>query len=180
MKLALRLIAVGIVVLASLLYAGAVQIGARNAAISSYLVGQDAVRLVERLDDVSAAVATYYPSGKPDADRDSVQAIGTALGRVDADAQASGLNDGITEPQIARLRRAWSAALTRSPDPQLVRSTNEAMRESYQRVGAIAVMRGSATMADGALAEASLQALRARRGARDGRVWLFHCRRSRR
>jgi len=103
-KLALRLIAVGIVVLASLLYAGAVQIGARNAAISSYLVGQDAVRLVERLDDVSAAVATYYPSGKPDADRDSVQAIGTALGRVDADAQASGLNDGITEPQIARLR----------------------------------------------------------------------------
>ncbi len=159
MKLALRLIAVGIVVLASLLYAGAVQIGARNAAISSYLVGQDAVRLVERLDDVSAAVATYYPSGKPDADRDSVQAIGTALGRVDADAQASGLNDGITEPQIARLRRAWSAALTRSPDPQLVRSTNEAMRESYQRVGAIAVMRGSATMADGALAEASLQAL---------------------
>ena len=159
MKLALRLIAVGIVVLASLLYAGAVQIGTRNAEIGSYLVGQSAVRLVERLDDVSAALVAYDAGGRAAVDRDSAESIEAALARVDQDAQTNGLNDGVSEPQIARLRRDWAAAETRAPDPTLVRTTNEAMRESYLRVGTIAVMRGSAANADGVLAEASLQAL---------------------
>ena len=159
MKLPLRLIAVGVVVLASLLYAGAVQIGTRNAEIASYLLGQNAVRLVERLDDVSAALVAYHPSRRAAVDRDSARAIESALARVDLDAQTSGLNDGVSEPLIARLRRAWAAAETRPAGPTLVRSTSEAMRESYLRVGTIAVMRGSATNADGVLAEASLQAL---------------------
>jgi diguanylate cyclase (GGDEF)-like protein len=158
-KLALRLIAVGIVVLASLLYAGAVQIGTRNVEIASYLLGQNAVRLVERLDDVSAALAAYQPSGRPATDRNSVRTIETALAHVDQDAQTSGLVDGVSEPQIAHLRRDWAGAETRPAGPGLVRSTNEALRESYLRVGSIAVMRGSAANADGVLAEASLQAL---------------------
>jgi diguanylate cyclase (GGDEF)-like protein len=158
-KLALRLIAVGIVVLASLLYAGAVQISTRNSEIASYAVGENAVRLVERLDDVSAALAAYHPRGTAAIDRSSAQSIEAALGRVDQDAQINGLSDGVSEPQIALLRRQWTRAESRAAAPALVRSTNEAMRESYLRVGTIAVMRGSATNADGVLAEASLQAL---------------------
>jgi diguanylate cyclase (GGDEF)-like protein len=157
-KLALRLIAVGIVVLASLLYAGAVQIGTRNAEIASYAVGGDAVRLVERLDDVSAALAAYYPGGKRSALRDAAKPVEEALARVDREAKTSALSDGVSLAQIEGLERAWSSEGS-SPNAGLVRATNEAMRESYQRVGTIAVMRGSATTADGRLAEASLQAL---------------------
>ena len=159
MRLALRLVAVGIVVLASLLYAGAVQIGTRNAEIASYSVGESAVRLVERLDDVSSALLDYHPSGKTARDRDSAQAIARALARVERDAASSGLSDGVPQSQIVRLQQAWTAAQTHPAPPALVRLTNEALRESYQRVGTIAIMRGSAANADGALTEASLQAL---------------------
>ena len=113
MRLALRLIAVGIVVLASLLYAGAVQIGARNAEIASYSVGENAVRLVERLDSVSAALVDYHVSGNAKLDRDSAAAIAESLTRVDRDAAASGLSDGLPEAQIVRLRREWTAAESR-------------------------------------------------------------------
>ncbi len=159
MKLALRLIAVGIVVLASLLYAGAVQIGARNAEIASYSVGENAVRLVERLDDVSSELLDYHPSAKTGMDGDSAQNIAMSLRRVDQDARAGGLNEGVPEPQFAHLEHAWASAATRPADPGLVRLTNLAIGEAYMRVGTIAVMRGSAANADGVLAEASLQAL---------------------
>jgi diguanylate cyclase (GGDEF)-like protein len=145
--------------LASLLSAGAVQIGDRNAAIASYAVGENAVRLVERLDDVSAALADYHASGRPAVDRDSAAAVADSLGRVDQGAVTSGLIDGLPEAQIARLRRAWVGSERHPANVALVRLTSEAMRESYLRVGSIAVMRGSAANADGVLAEASLQAL---------------------
>jgi diguanylate cyclase (GGDEF)-like protein len=152
-------VAVGIVVLASLLSAGAVQIGDRNAAIASYAVGENAVRLVERLDAVSAALADYHVSGNAAVDRDSASAVADSLDHVDRDAVASGLIDGLPESQIARLHLAWLAAEDHPAGLALVRVTSEAMRESYLRVGSIAVMRGSAANADGVLAEASLQAL---------------------
>lgn len=159
MKLALRLIAVGVVVLASLLTAAAVQVGDRNAEIASYAVGEQAVRLVERLDDISSALADYRVTGNPALDRDAAAAVADSLGRADHDAAAGGLIDGLPETQIARLRRAWTAAERQPAGLALVRATSEAMRESYLRVGSIAVVRGSAANADGVLTEASLQAL---------------------
>lgn len=92
-KLALRLVAVGIVVLASLLYAGAVQIGTRDNEIASYAVGENAVRLVERLDDVSAALAAYRRPVTATVERSSAQSIEAAL-RAQADTTRAATLDG--------------------------------------------------------------------------------------
>ncbi len=145
--------------LASLLYAGAVQIGTRNAEIAAYSVGENAVRLVERLDGVSTSLVYYHPNPKTAIDRDTAQDIAMLLTEIDQEAVAGGLTDGIPRQQIESLERDWVAAETRPPDPTLVRSTSQAIGEAYMRIGTIAVMRGSAANADGVLAEASLQAL---------------------
>ena len=146
-------------VLASLLYAGGVQIATRNAEIASYSVGETAVRLVERLDDLSALLAGYHVGDASSTNRAAAHTIADMLGSFDADAVKSKLSDDLPESQIERLRSDWRGAERRSADATLVRLTNETMRESYLRVGSIAVMRGSAANADGVLAEASLQAL---------------------
>jgi diguanylate cyclase (GGDEF)-like protein len=153
------LIGVGIVVLASLLYAGAVQIGTRETEIASYAIGENAVRLVERLDDVTAALAAYHASSNAAANRDAALAVATALAGVDGEASASGLREAFPQAQIARLRLHWSRAESRPGSAALIRATNEILSESYVRVGTVAVMRGSVATADGVLATASLRAL---------------------
>jgi diguanylate cyclase (GGDEF)-like protein len=147
-RLALRLIAVGIVVLASLLYAAAVQVATRNEDIASYVVGENAVRLVERLRQVSAGVGAGRSAD-----------VRTALAHVLEQGHDPVLHEGLPYAEIVQQAGAWNALGARRPDPALVRLTNETMRESYLRVGTIAVTRGSATTADGILAEASLLAL---------------------
>jgi diguanylate cyclase (GGDEF)-like protein len=158
-RLALRLVAVGIVVLASLLYAGGVQIGTRNAEIASYSIGETAVRLVERLDDLSALLGGYHVGEASGANRAVAQTIAEMLASFDKDAIAGGLSEDVPESQIERLQGDWTAAERRPADATLVRLTNETMHESYLRVGTIAIMRGSETDADAVLAEASLQAV---------------------
>jgi diguanylate cyclase (GGDEF)-like protein len=147
------------VVLASLLYAGGVQIATRNAEIASYSVGETAVRLVERLDDLSALLAGYHVGDASSTNRAAAHTIADMLGSFDADAVKSKLSDDLPESQIERLRSDWRGAERRSADATLVRLTNETMRESYLRVGTVAIMRGSETDADAVLAEASLQAV---------------------
>jgi diguanylate cyclase (GGDEF)-like protein len=158
-KLVLRLIFVGILVLGSVLYAGAVQIGARNAEIAWYSAGQQAVRLVERLDDLSTLLLGYSAGESPAADHARARQIAGMLGNFEQDAAASGLTESIPESQIVGLRTDWTLAERRPAEPALVRLTDETMRESYLRVGTIAVMRGSQTDADAVLGEASLQAV---------------------
>jgi diguanylate cyclase (GGDEF)-like protein len=158
-RLALRLVAVGIVVLASLLYAGGVQIGTRNDEIASYSIGETAVRLVERLDDLSALLGGYHVGEASGANRAVAQTIAGMLAGFDKDAIAGGLSADVPESQIQQLQGDWTAAGRRPADATLVRLTNETMRESYLRVGTIAIMRGSETDADAVLAEASLQAV---------------------
>jgi diguanylate cyclase (GGDEF)-like protein len=147
------------VVLASLLYAGGVQIATRNAEIASYSVGETAVRLVERLADLSALLAGYHVGDASSTNRAAAHTIADMLGSFDADAVKSKLSDDLPESQIERLRSDWRGAERRSADATLVRLTNETMRESYLRVGTVAIMRGSETDADAVLAEASLQAV---------------------
>jgi diguanylate cyclase (GGDEF)-like protein len=145
-RLALRLIAVGVVVLASLLYAGAVQISTRYADIDSYIVGQNAVRLVEHLRAVAGSLAL---GDAPDVRRNLADAQAAAVaGRLDVPAVRS---------SIAALRSAWSRP--GKPDPALIATTREALQEAYLRVGTIAVSRGNVASADGVLAEASLLTL---------------------
>ena len=148
MRLALRLIAVGIVVLASLLYAGAVQIATRNADIASYVLGQNAVRLVERLRTASAALGSRNGS-----------AVAAALADVLGQTRAAELRSSLPIGDLTREQAAWAARGARRPDPALVRLTSETLRESYLSVGTVAVTSGSATTADGLLAEATLLAL---------------------
>jgi diguanylate cyclase (GGDEF)-like protein len=145
--------------LASLLYAGGVQIATRNAEIASYSTGETAVRLVERLDDLSALLAGYHLGEASGNNRAVAQTIAGLLASFDADAVTSKLSDDLPEPQIERLHSDWAAAERRPADGTLVRLTNETMRESYLRVGTIAIMRASETDADAVLAEASLQAV---------------------
>jgi diguanylate cyclase (GGDEF)-like protein len=153
------LIAVGIVVLASLLYAGAVQIGTRNAQIASYMIGQSAVRLVERLREVSAALAAGQLGRNVGFDRTRVDAVRVALANVEQGSRDPLLHDSLPSADIARVRAAWDGLGARRPDRALIRLTSDAMRESYLRVGTVAVTRGSAANANGILAEASLLAL---------------------
>jgi diguanylate cyclase (GGDEF)-like protein len=144
------------VVLASLLYAGAVQIDARNQEIASYLVGRSAVRLVERLRDVSAAVTAYAPSDDAAVTAARVGAVRIALAAADRELQMGGLGY-LPDVALAPLIDAWQAV--RAPGPALVRSTAMALREATLSVGTTAVARGSATTADAPLAAASLLAL---------------------
>jgi diguanylate cyclase (GGDEF)-like protein len=147
-RVALRLIAVGIVVLASLLYAGALEIATRNTEIGSYNVGRRAVGMVEKLRDVSAALA----AGKP-------QAVSAALTLVVAALPRTPRSGGLGAQSLVRLRTAWVALGARRPGAELIRQTVEQLRESYLRAGAIAVTRGNAADAGGVLAETSLLAL---------------------
>jgi diguanylate cyclase (GGDEF)-like protein len=153
------LIAVGIVVLASLLYAAAVQIGTRNAEIASYEVGETAVRLVERLDDVAAALETYHAARDPATRRDSAQTIAVALGRADQEAATAGLRAVVPPAQVERLGRSWAAIAARPASPALIGATTDLITASYMGVGTAAVMHGSVATADGVLATASLRAL---------------------
>ena len=146
-RLALRLIAVGVVVLASLLYAGAVQIVTRNADIDSYTIGQNAVRLVERLRAVAGALQLGDVAG-----------VRAALAQAETAGAGEMLGYAGPNGEIAALRHAWDVQRT-LPDPRLIVSTREALQQAYLRVGTIAVTRGNAANADGVLAEASLLAL---------------------
>jgi diguanylate cyclase (GGDEF)-like protein len=139
--------AVGIVVLASLLFAGAVQINTRNTDISSYIIGQNAVRLVERLRAVADSL-----------DLGDVAGVRTGLAQAETAGAAGMIGPGAPSGRIGALRRAW-ADQPAVPDPKLVVSTREALQEAYLRVGTIAVTRGNAANGDGVLAEASLLAL---------------------
>ena len=124
MKLALRLIAVGIVVLASLLYAGAVQIGTRNAEIASYSVGQNAVRLVERLDDVSAAAGRVTtPPSSPASTVIRARNIAMSLmpGRPGCPVRRARRDGHPGAADRRDLRTRLGAAATRPAEPGLVR-----------------------------------------------------------
>jgi diguanylate cyclase (GGDEF)-like protein len=154
--LALRLIAVGIVVLASLLYAGSVQIGIRSGEIRSLKASRGSVRLVERLDDVSTALDAYQPSDGPAASRAQIAAFRAALAQADADTRAMAGRTSLPHNQIAPLLRAWNALGTLPPSPALLRATHEAVREAYIRIGSNSEMRGTTANADRFLAEESL------------------------
>jgi diguanylate cyclase (GGDEF)-like protein len=154
----MRLIAVGIVVLASLLYAGAVQVTTRTAQIASYTVGLSAVRLVERMRDVTAALGSDQPVKAWFDDR-RIAMIRSGLADVVAGSRDPALAGAFTNAGVDKLEQAWDGLGSRRPDPSLVRLTNEALRESLLRVGTIAVTRGSAASSGGILAEATLLAL---------------------
>jgi diguanylate cyclase (GGDEF)-like protein len=142
------LIAVGIVVLASLLYAGAVQIATRNAEIVSYVVGQRAVAMVENLRAASAA-----------AQAGQAPAVSAALMLVIEAIPLGAQRYALGRSTLVRLQAEWATLGTRRPAPAFVRQTTETLRESYLRVGVIAVTRGNAANAGGVLAEASLLAM---------------------
>jgi len=142
------LIAVGIVVLASLLYAGAVQIATRNAEIVSDVVGQRAVAMVENLRAASASAQAGQPP-----------AVSAALMLVIDAIQPSAQRYALDRSKLVWLQAEWATLGTRRPAPALVRQTTETLRESYLRVGVIAVTRGNAANAGGVLAEASLLAM---------------------
>jgi diguanylate cyclase (GGDEF)-like protein len=141
---------VGVVVLASLLYAGAVQIATRNAQIASLTVGQNAIRLVEALRDVTAAL-NARPISSP--------SVAASLALVDERSRSPELRSGLPADELGHLRTAWSGLGSRRADSALILLTSDTVREAYLRVGTIAVTRGSAANADGVLAEASLLAL---------------------
>jgi len=155
-RLVLRLIAVGIVILAFLLYAGSVQIGLRSSAIASFVAGRIAVRLVERLNDVSTALDAYRPNGNAADQQREIDDFRAALGRADQDMRANAARGNIPHNQIARLLGAWNALGRRLPSPVLLRSTHEAVREAYIRIGSNTEMRGTTATADRVLAEESL------------------------
>ena len=155
-RLALRLIAVGILVLASLWYAGSVQIGVRSTEIASFKGGRSAVRLVERLNDVSTALAAYRPTRDPAAGRAQLDNFRAALARADHDLRANALHGNVPHNQITPLLHPWSALGTRPPSPALLRSTREALRDAYIRIGSNSEMRGTTANADRLLGEESL------------------------
>ena len=145
---------IGIAVLASLLYAGAVQIGTRTSDIAAYGAGRSAVSLVRDLDGVAAALAAYRPLNPAEAHPDQARRVSTALARVAGDIRMADLDDVIPVAAIERFRLLWAAAATRPSDPVLLRSTRDAVREAYVQIGTITVMRGSTPNADRLLAEA--------------------------
>ncbi len=154
-RLALRLIAVGVVALAFLLSAGAVQIVTRTNEIAAYAAGREAVRLVERLNSVSEALDAYQAGSGEATGRRQVTAVRDALARADRDLRASPLRTTVPLNQVARLLHAWNAAGSR-PSPVLLRLTHQALRDAYLRVATNATMRGNTANADRALAEAAL------------------------
>jgi diguanylate cyclase (GGDEF)-like protein len=155
-RLALRLVAVGIVVLASLLYAAGIQIAARTAEISSFVGGRIAVRLVERLNDVSTALDACEPNGGAAAGRAQIDALRAALTRADQNMRTDPLHGNLQRDQVARLLGAWNRLGTQRPSPTLLRTTHEAIREAYLRIGANTEMRGTTASADRDLGEESL------------------------
>ena len=158
MKPSLRLTTVAIVVLACLLLAAAVQIGVRAGEIASYDRSRGAVRIVQRLRDVNAAVSACELSASPETLATQIGAVLLAIDGV-SEVVNDRAKDDIFGLKWQRLRAGWAAARTGSDLRRLTDPTEATLRDALLQVAAFAFMRSSSNNVDGPLSEAALLAL---------------------
>jgi diguanylate cyclase (GGDEF)-like protein len=158
MKPSLRLTTVAIVILASLLLAAAVQIGARLSEIASYDKSRSALQLVISLRDLKAARDAVDVDVPPATLRAEIAAVGAAMDRVAA-AGGAGAGASIVTPAWRTVREGWRNARTPADIRSLAGPTDGLLRDALVLIAQAAVSTGSRDGLNAPLGESVLLAL---------------------
>jgi diguanylate cyclase (GGDEF)-like protein len=158
MKPSLRLTTVAVVILASLLLAAAVQIGARLGQIASYDRSRSALQLVMSLRNLKAARHAVDIDVAPMTLRAEIAAVGAAMDQVAA-AAGAGADTPFDTPAWRTVRDGWRDARTPADVRRLAGPTDALLRDALLRIAQAAVSTGSRDGLNAPLGESALLAL---------------------